>query len=912
MRISIASFCLSVSLIAGLQAQVPPQPLTYSVGIQPDGSVVVPSDQVLTPAGTQIILPLCRANAVTIRPGGHTAAVLAKPANSKPIRIIDLDKGTELQEFAPTSGPTAASYAGILYSADGNTLYASQDSGNILIANVAADGTLTFRSQLSIPQPVKGANPGALALSADGNTLYVVLNTYNTLGVFDLASGTLVNQIPVENAPRDIVIVGGFAYVSNEGGRVATAGDFTMNGRDNAAILLGAPNMTSYGGPAGTLKSTDIYTPIVADPVTGAATTGSVSVVDLKAGRTVQNIPVGLHPTALAAANNLVFVTNSNSDSISVIDVNSRQVLLTQPVQPFANAPFGSSPNGLAIAGNQLFVSYGANNAIGVHQLSFSPLSLTVQGMIPTGWYPDSIAIDQAHNQLVVANVKGIGTLGPTSSSYGVTGHTVTAQTGTVSLIPIPTPDQLKAYSSVVLANNHAVPVSTPIAPSPAASARAIPLVIGEPSPIKHVFLIVKENRTYDQVLGDDLRGNGSPSLAIFGQNVTPNQHALSKRFPLFDNFYSSGIQSADGHQWVVQAMAPDYVERNGTDVARSYPYNGGDPLAAGGGGYIWDNAVQHGLSVRVYGEYADIVSTAPNVPYGSWTDYYNDSQILEGKRSGTLSQPVGIRQQATQIPRLNALLNHNFPGFDGGVPDQYRADIFLTEFAQYVRGNNLPQLVIIQLSADHTTGTGPGLPTPTATVADNDLAVGRIVDAISHSRFWSQSAIFIEEDDSQNGVDHVDGHRQAGLVISPYARQDGLVDSTFYTQINMDRTIEQILGLPPMNQFDLAAAPMFTAFTDTPNLAPYTTLAATYPVDEMNPAPAAMNKIQREWSLASQKMMAGNEHDPDQQDERMMNHLVWYSATGWKRPYPGETSIQRPGKLQKILNARAVKPDVD
>lgn len=915
---------IAFGLGTGAMAQQSVPPLTYGVGLQPDGSVLVPSNQVLTPAGTQVELPLSRPNTVAIRPDQKTAAVLTKPDNSSPIRVIDLENGTELQEYVPPDKLTNGSYAGIIYSADGQTLYASQDSGNIQVADVDRNGLLTFNRQIPIPQPVKGAIPGTLALSADGKLLYVVLNALNTLGIIDLSTSTLIKQIPVGNSPRDIVVLGDVAYVSNEGGRVAGPGDFTLNGRDNGAILLG-PEGNVFAGPVGTVQSTDIFTPIVADPVTGAATTGTVSVVDLRAGRTIRNIAVGLHPTGLAAANGFVFVANTNSDSISIIDTKSKRVVKTEHVKPFEGAPFGSSPNALAFGlGRRLFVSFGTNNAVGVYRFSSDQrdeadrssdsdrsdrLDLTMLGMIPTGWFPGNIVIDQPRRQLVVANVKGIGSLGPVTTSKDLTGRSVFAETGTISLIPLPNQGQLQTYTEAVLKNNYVSPHPEAV-PDPHAVPRALPLVAGEPSLIKHVFLIIKENRTYDQILGDVGRGNGDAGLAIFGKAVTPNHHALSLRFPLFDNLYSSGLQSADGHQWVTQAMAPDYVERNGQDASRSYPYNGGDPLAAGGGGFLWDDAVEHGVSVRVYGEYSDIVTFAPGTTFGSWSDYYNDSQILEGKRQGHLSRPIKQRQQSTQFPRLNSLLNHDYPGFDGGVPDQYRADIFLREFDQYVRQNNLPQLVLIALTADHTTGTGPGFPTPTAAVADNDLALGRIVEAISQSPYWRDSAIFVEEDDSQNGVDHVDGHRQPAFVISPYARQDGMVDSTFYTQINIDRTIQQILGLPPMNQFDRAAAPMFTAFTDTPNFAPFRSLAATYPITELNPGKRAATKLERDWSKASVQLVKGHEHEPDQQDENMMNHLVWYSATGFKKPYPGENAVLRPSKVQH--HVRAAKVDRD
>ncbi len=417
---------------------------------------------------------------------------------------------------------------------------------------------------------------------------------------------------------------------------------------------------------------------------------------------------------------------------------------------------------------------------------------------------------------------------------------------------------------------------------------------LGDPSTIKHVFLIVKENRTYDQVFGDDPRGNGDPSLAQFGGAVTPNNHALATDFPLIDNLYSDGTNSAEGHHWLDQAFVNNYQQQMYGNYTRSYQT--GDPLSNVKTGWIWDDALAHGKSVTNWGEQIDHYtnSLGQGTPT-NWAGWMHDAQVLDGTATGPLNYPLGTYTAKTDIPSLQEITRPNFPNFDLNVPDQYRAAMFQNDFADLVKNHNLPDLNLLWVMSDHTNGTSAGQVTPRAYVADNDLALGRIVDTISHSEYWKDSAIFVIEDDSQNGVDHVDGHRNPTLVISPYAKRGAVVHS-YYSQLNLMRTIEQILGLPPMNQEDLAAEPMFDAFTNQPDFTPYTHLPNQISLTETNPAPAhATSSVQAAWAEWSAKQ--------DWQSEDMLNMAqgnrdVWYASNNFTKPYPGDTKVLLPDEV--------------
>jgi YVTN family beta-propeller protein len=922
-------------------AQSKPYP-TYVTGPQPNGSWVVSSGQIINPAGMQVDLGIrVRAKAIALNPNlrTHTAAVLTMGTSTTDgngaVEVFDTTTGVVVQNYIPSGGSgqdPSGSYSGIAYSADGKYLVFSQDSSNVTIAKVDDQGFLEDDAQVSVPpnnsfikcfpnSPPAAYNnpcgsfysastsyPGGVAISRDGKSAYALLNQNDTLTKINLAVNPPVQgaQIRVGNAPHSVVInsIGTTAYVSNEGGRAATEADFQVN---------------SAG------------TEIVADPVVGAAITGTVSVVDLASMKVKATIETGMHPTGMAFYGRYLLVANTYSDTISVINTASNEVDRTidlgLPIGvPGAGEPaYGAAPNSIAVDARRgvAYVALYNANAIGVIDLSAGAKN-PVMGMIPVAYAPASVVLDAASNELIVANDKGIGARYSFECDHGVCGYNTHQDNGTVSIVPVPNSETLATMTQQVFVNNHwdlAQNIASASGGRPDAKPVAIPAKIGSPSLIKHVFLIVRENRTYDQVLGDVAAGDGDPSLAVFGDGsvaggtpITPNVHQLVKRFPLFDNFYDPSRQSADGHQWITEAMAPYADDIQAPDWVRSYPGgNAGDALAYQNKGFLFSEASAAGLPVKIYGEYVENDTfTQPNgsTSEPSWSQFYADSQCFEGgpgcASPGTKGEKTLYFQNTVHAQSsLPAVYNHlitNFPQFDLGIPDQFRVDLWMQDFQNDVKNGTVPALSILWIMCDHTGGP----PSPQAEQADNDLAVGRIIDYISHSKVWPTSAIFIEEDDSQNGVDHIDGHRSPGYIVSPYVKQFGPTDHTYYTQVNMTRTMEQILGLPPMNQFDLVASPMRTAFVEgTPpsdNFKPWTHVPNQLPLTDGvsastdNPTDSPKVKALRQaWLQKKAHIFAGKLTKPDSEDPDTVNHFNWYEATGYTRPYPGETTVRPP-----------------
>jgi YVTN family beta-propeller protein len=890
---------------------------TRVVGPQSDGSFVVSDNQRITPAGKLVDLgsPV-RAKAVAINPDARTmtGAVMLMGA-SEPIIIFNTVTGEVLQRYTPPTD-SSGSFTGIAYSADGSKLLFSQDDNFVAVAKVDATGKLTPAATIAIPAPDNPnlfspglANPGGVAV-AGGSIGLVAINASNTLGILDLNAGTLKSQVAVGNAPNHVVVKGNFAYVSNEGGRPATSADFT--------------NLSDG-------------TPIVVDPVNASATTGTVSVVDIAKGRLVKNLEVGLHPAGMAISGSILYVANSYDDSISVIDTDHQKVVRTIKVGvPVKGGAFGAGVNDIAVVGDRAYVTLGQSNAIAVVDLERGGRhdaghdrdgdDDAVVGFIPTAYFPTSIAYDGLHRELIVADDKGLGTQGSLGTSYKVSAYNTHHDTGVVNLIPLPSSGELHELTEQVISNNHwdskYVHVGSEHADTDAAPV-AIPAHIGEPSLIKHVFLIIKENRTYDQVLGDLPQGNGDPGLAVFGTNV-PNQKALVQRFPLLDNVYAPSRQSADGHPWIVESGSFYSNDIESPDWVRSYPGgNSNDALTYTPRGFLWSQSEKLGISVKLYGEWsgAQTISAAY-----TWADFYNTALYKETKGAqGKNIVPDDADTETTTVPSAAAILDPHYPSFNTGIPDQYRVDYYLPKFAQQVASHTVPNLTIIWLPDDHTSGFSTGFPVPASAQADNDLALGRIVEAISHSNVWASSAIFVEEDDAQDGVDHVDGHRQPVYVISPYAVPPqspgvGKVIHTTYTAENINRTIENILGITPLTQFDLTVSPMFDAFQNKPDTTPFNHVAANTAlnIDPNGPIPGtgvpnfamSSTRMQRAWLQASNRVMKGRINKADSVDENFLNHVIWYSATDWKRPYPGERQIKAPGPFVKVALRKT--PDAD
>jgi YVTN family beta-propeller protein len=929
-----------------------PQAAGCDLSMAPGCSWVVGSGQVITPAGIQVDLGIrVRSKAIALNPNAstHTAAVLtlgAGPAQGA-VEVFDTRTGQILQNYSSMGGSSYGSYSGITYSADGKYLMFSQDysqdasvsyTSKVAIANVSAQGRLTDYAQVTVPpnnsfitcfpnSPIGDygrscgtfystgtSYPGGVAFSKDGKSAYALLNQNNTLTRIDLTATPLVQgtQIRVGNAPHSILInhAGTTAYISNEGGRAATAADFQIY---------------SAG------------TPIVADPFVGSATTGTVSVVDLASMQVTKTISTGLHPTGMAFFGHNLLVANAYSDSISVIDTASNEVVRTIDVGLPISVPgqghpvYGAAPNSIAVDHEKgvAYVAFYNANAIGVVDLSNGAENAVI-GMIPVAYAPSSVVLDRTDNVLIVANDKGIGTRNSFEKDYGVSSHNTHQDNGTVSIVPVPDSGTLEAMTQQVYQNNHwdlKQNIRAAGRGEGEGEGQAIPARIGDPSPIKHVFLIVRENRTYDQVLGDVAAGNGDASLAVFGGKVTPNAHALVKRFPLFDNFYDPSRQSADGHQWISEGMAPYADDIQSPDWNRSYPGgNAGDALAYTDKGFFWSNAVKAGLSVKIYGEYVE--NDTFNNPDGthnepSWRQFYDDALAFEAGSEPTLKYQNTVQAESS-VPAISNYLIKNFPQFDTGIPDQFRVDLWVQDFNKDLAADTVPALSVLWVMDDHTGGP----PSAQAQQADNDLAIGRIIDYISHSKVWASSAIFMEEDDAQNGVDHVDGHRSPGYVVSPYAVQGGPTDHTYYTQVNMTRTIEQILGLTPMNQFDLVASPMSTAFVKgkppQSNFAPVSHVPNEIPLDVdssgntiTSNAPATavassdpIERLKAAWVQKKREIFAGKLTKPDSEDPNIVNHLNWYEATGFVRPYPGETKVLHPSEFKVSAASRIADLD--
>ena len=714
------------------------------------------------------------------------------------------------------------------------------------------------------PAPLSLPNDVAVQMENGEPFLYVVLNGNNQLVKIRFADRSTVWTAPVGVAPFGVALAGNRAFVTNWGGPGVDS--------STTAETAGVPWGSAY-----------------VDPKTGAIARGTVAVIDQQTGRVEPDIPVGLHPNAILSSRDAktLYVANGNSDYVSVIDASTRRVTDSIAVGLFGKPGtyIGSTPNALALdsANTTLYVANGLDNALAVVSLTnkraqgTTAIGTSVLGYIPTQAYPGGIAL--LDNTLYVTNLEGDGARVATEVEMkpnpkpGQKAFTAHRQLATLSVIPVPTAATLSRYTGQVRALAQQFRLSlTEQLPRPDAKPRPVPERIGEPSVFRHVVYIIKENRTYDQVLGDMPEGRGMSSLCVFGDSITPNQHQLAREFQLLDNYYVSGKSSAEGHHWADAAMVTDYTEKSVRAWFRSYPHTLYDAMVYDKKGMIWNNALDHGKTVRIYGEACTCVYDRKQ---------YDWKKLYEMREAG---QPFSYTNTST-ISRVRPILAQDFPGCaDETISDQMRADAFIRDLETTAArpGDDWPNLMVMALPNDHTAGLSPAFPTPRAMVADNDLAVGRIVEAIQKSRFSANTVIFITEDDSQAGWDHVSAYRTTGFVISPYSRLRKAV-STNYNQTSMVRTIEQILGLPPMNIIDATALPMFDCFQDTPNTTPYIARPNLIRLDEMNRPLQGLRG--RALHLARESMEQADEGIDTGEDE-LMNEILWFATKG-NVPYP-------------------------
>jgi YVTN family beta-propeller protein len=877
---------VTISLLLGLLAACThtvttpdTTPNTERVGRAP-GRTVTPVNQVLTPFGRTIELPGLRPQTLALSPDGR---LLVTSGKTSEIVVLNPDTGEirqrvalpneqqgEPQPAAPSPNllepdkKGVVSYTGLIFSPDGRRIFLSNVNGSIKVFTVAADGIVAPSHSLALPLANaprrKEEIPSGLALSPDGTRLYVCANLSNQLLELDAASGKLLRTFPVGVAPFDVRLVGGKAYVSNWGGRRPEAGDLT--------------------GPAGR------GTLVRVDPEKHIASEGSVGVIPLNGSGRATEILTGLHASALAVSPNgrHLVCANAAADTLSVIDTRTDTVVETIWVKPKPSDLFGASPNALAFdpSGRRLYVANGTQNAIAVVAFDPADRESKLEGLVPVGWFPGALLFDAPRRTLIAANLKGLPETKQKQPSSAGMGFNSKQYWGSISLVPLPSAADLPKLSETVWRNLRRDAIAEARLPARAGQpARPVPERIGEPSRIKHVVYVIKENRTYDQVFGDIKEGNGDPSLCIFGEQITPNQHKMVREFVLLDNTYCAGILSADGHQWSTTAFSTDYLEKSFGGFPRSYPDGMGeddnDALAYSPAGFIWDNAVKHRKTIRNYGEFMAPAVTWRDGRKGT-PDFLTCYRTWQGRSS------EAVFKSYPMIETIKGFSPVEYVGWEMSVPDQFRADFILNELKQYEAKGEFPALTIICLPNDHTSGTKKGTPTPAACVADNDLAFGRIVAALSQSRFWKEMAIFGIEDDPQAGWDHVSGYRTTAYVISPFAKRKSVV-STQYNTTSILRTIEQILGLPVMNQFDASATPMFDCFTETPDYTPFTAVAANMPPDQMNPDPTTIrDPALRRDAIASARM---NFREVDKAPEDQLNRILWRAMKGSRVPYP-------------------------
>jgi YVTN family beta-propeller protein len=760
--------------------------------------VQLPNGWYLSPAGTALHLSSDLPLNIAISPSKKYAAITDNGNGQEGIELIDIN-AKKLLSFTKMK----AAWVGLQFSNDNKYLYASAANQNMILRFKVNNGQLIIKDSIVLGKkwPNKIGITG-IALDDAHSRLFAVTKENNSLYVCNTKNKKIIQQIP-----------------------------------------LSAETYTCLLNP----EKTRLYISLWGG--------NKVMIYDVKKAEVTDSIATESHPNDLVFTKkgNFLFVANANSNSVSVIDTKKREVIETLSASLFPNAPTGSTTNSVALSSDDktLYIANADNNCLAVFNVS-NPGSSRSFGFIPTGWYPTCVRV--VGNSLLVTNGKGFESIanpyGPqpdnkkiktpyqkeiTSIANQPVQYIGSLFKGSLSFIPMPTINELEKYSKQVYKN-------TPYNKNKEALAAGefgnpIPQKVGAASPIKYVFYVIKENRTYDQVLGDMKEGNGDSSLCLFGEKITPNLHALARNFVLLDNFYDDAEVSADGHNWSTAAYATDYVEKtwptNYSDRGGTYDYEGTREIAYPAKGFIWDYCKRAGISYRNYGEF-----------------------VHDGKE-----------------PILPSIVDHfcpGFPDFDLSIQDVYREKIWEHDFDSLLANNALPKFSTLRYPDDHTSGMRKGAYSPYAAAADNDLAVGRFIEHISNSPIWKESAIFIVEDDAQNGPDHVDAHRSTAYLIGPYVKRN-FVDHTMYSTSGILRTMELILGLPPMSQYDAAAMPLFRSFTAKPDFTSYTTIPANVDIDERN---TAWNKLAKESAKFN---LVAEDAAPD----IPFNEVIWKSIKG-------------------------------
>ncbi len=795
------------------------------IGPQPDGTGVTPNSWKLTPAGLQLEIG-DRPMGMAWSPDGRYLAIVNCGQGLQSLALVDSYTRKVVQTI-PYAAPESL-FLGVVWSPDGKSLFASAGGNNKVRSYSFDAGRLTEGSSIVLGDASTPIYPAGLAISGDAKTLYVANNLGNTIAFVDLAASrtqTTFKSLKLGD-PANAKDIGPLPY----------------------ALQLSADGKALY-----------------ASLWNGKG----ISVIDPATAKEITRVQTGDHPTGMALTKDgkTLYVANANSDTLSALDTASNKVSSAINLAPYDKAPMGSMPNAVAVSpdGKTLYVANGGNNDLAVVDAASSKVS----GLIPTAWFPSAVAVSPDGKFIFAANMKGLGAgpnpAGPVPDKRNPAEQYIASMArGTLSIIGAPNASELEAYTKAVVKNNGFDETRQMLTRTAASTApRAIPERPGDPSPIKHVIYVIKENRTYDQVFGSLKEGNGDASLELFGADVTPNQRALALEFGLFDNFYADAEVSADGHNWTMGAIATDYVQKNWpanySPRGRAYDFEAGSTAPAPTGGYLFDYAQRAKLDYRSYGEFNDFTSSPPNV------------------------------KAAAFAPALEGRISPIFPGYDMGISDQVRFEAWKKEFDEYAKNGQLPQLSVVRLPRDHTNGTRVGSPIPAAYVADNDLALGKLVEAVSNSVYWKDTAIFVLEDDAQNGADHVDAHRMPVLAISAYSKRK-VRDHTFYSTSSMLRTIELVLGLSPMTQFDAAATPMVAAFQDAPNLAPYKAVTPKQALDTPNTALAYGAAVSQGLDFSR----------ADRANEAVLNDIIWHAVKGEQAALPAPKMASRPNPLNR------------